>query len=108
MKLFSQFYLTPNSQAAILVLAGVYGLLAIGIFPVALELAVEATYPAEETLSATLIYACGHLQGIVMTLLIPALSTPTTALEGEQCSVGDSEIIPRDYTCKFILRQICW
>ena len=96
-----QLYLVPNQQVAILVFTAVMGMSGMGVYAASLELLVEATYPVEETIGATFTYLSCHVQSVIIVFLIPALSTPTTIMEGEQCSVDGSQIAPRDYTCEY-------
>lgn len=57
--MYSQMYLVPDQQALLMVTAILFGIFSHGVFPLALEVGVEATYPVEETISTALIYVSG-------------------------------------------------
>lgn len=83
-----------------LIFSALTGLFAIGAYPVALELAVEVTYPVEASISAMFIYLSNQVQAVALMFLVPALARPTAPSEGEQCSAAGHEIILLDYTCE--------
>ena len=51
--------LQPDFNAGIIIMAILFGLFGISIFPAGLELAVETTYPVEETITTAMIFLSG-------------------------------------------------
>lgn len=102
-----EFYLQPHQGAAILIFSSLFGFFGVGGYPIGLELAVEATYPVEETISTAFIFLSGQLQGAVMIALIGWLSTEQKP-QFEHLQVcndgdhGDNGITPKDYSMSMV------
>ncbi|KAB7502129.1 Uncharacterized protein Anas_14589 [Armadillidium nasatum] len=92
-----EFFLVPDQEAVILVFAILFGIFGEGLFPVGLELAVEATYPVEESITSAFIYLSGQIIGIVIIFIVPALAFERADQTMSICST-DGEYAPLDYT----------
>ena len=88
--------------AAILIFSSLFGFFGVGGYPIGLELAVEATYPVEETISTAFIFLSGQLQGVLVIAFVGALSNEETFSHDDiqVCTVGNSDIVPKDYSSK--------
>ena len=71
--LFMLLQLSPNNQTMITIGMGVMGLSMMPLLPIALETAVECTYPVPEEMSATLLMLVGNLFGLGFTYLMQFL-----------------------------------
>lgn len=105
--------LKPNNQTHIAIGFGVMGFAMMPLLPVALEAAVEATYPLPEEMSATLLMLVGNIGGLAFTYLLQYLislesiynahrgpfSTAAWFLLG---SVGFSMIIVASFNGKYL------
>lgn len=52
-------FLVPYQRALVAISTGLFGLFGVGAYPIGLELAVEATYPVEESISTAFIFMSG-------------------------------------------------
>ncbi|XP_045126799.1 solute carrier family 49 member A3-like [Portunus trituberculatus] len=96
-----EIYLIPNQHALLLLSSLVYGVFGGGVWPITLEMGVETTYPAEETISTTLIFTISQMSGVVMILLTTTLSTdlPRGLQYVETCTAGvTSQLEARGYS----------
>ncbi|KAF2356546.1 Major facilitator superfamily [Trinorchestia longiramus] len=103
-----EFFLVPDSEALILVFSALFGFFGVGGYPIGLELAVEATYPVEETISTAFIFLSGQVQGVVLIALVGVLQDdmqPQFA-DVQVCSNGSDDIVPKDYS-KSIVMLMC-
>ena len=95
--------------AAILTFSSLFGFFGVGGYPIGLELAVEATYPVEQTISTAFIFLSGQLQGIVVIAVVGALSTQLKPeYEDIQVCSDNSDTVAKDYSGETILRACCW
>lgn len=58
--LVSQVSLMPQQKAAVAVVCSLFGFFGFSIYPVAMELSVECSYPVGEATSAGLIFISGY------------------------------------------------
>lgn len=56
-------FLVPNQPAIVGIACGLFGFFGVGAYPIGLELAVEATYPVEESISTAFIFMSGEFGG---------------------------------------------
>ncbi|XP_066940693.1 solute carrier family 49 member A3-like isoform X3 [Macrobrachium rosenbergii] len=101
-----ELFLVPHQPALIATFTGLFGFFGIGAYPIGLELAVEATYPVDQTISTAFIFMSGQLQGVVIIALIGLLAKPQKAkyVDIQVCSKSDiSEIEPKDYTVSLLV-----
>uniref|UniRef100_A0A1A7X031 Major facilitator superfamily domain containing 7 n=1 Tax=Iconisemion striatum TaxID=60296 RepID=A0A1A7X031_9TELE len=71
---FSVVCLLPQQKAAIAVVCSLFGFFGFAIFPVAMELSVECSYPVGEATSAGLIFVSGQIQSLVYVVVLQALT----------------------------------
>ncbi|XP_070541233.1 solute carrier family 49 member A3-like [Ptychodera flava] len=71
----------PHMQAPILITNIAYGIFSSAAYPIALELSVETSYPVAEGTSNGLILMFIHLEGVIFTFILEALSQPMTNYE---------------------------
>lgn len=89
---FSVVALLPQQQVAVAVVCSLFGFFGFSVYPVAMELSVECSYPVGEATSAGLIFASGQVQSVVYMVLLQSITTPralpTASPHRESC--GDS------------------
>ena len=104
----SYLLLLPDVGVYILISAGFLGFFAIGVFPLALEVAVEATFPADQATVTCFIFFSSSVQGVFLMTIENWLGYPlpdkyqdietcTLTLEGHS-SDGKGHLQPKDYT----------
>uniref|UniRef100_A0A1A8IEM2 Major facilitator superfamily domain containing 7 n=2 Tax=Nothobranchius kuhntae TaxID=321403 RepID=A0A1A8IEM2_NOTKU len=71
---FSVVCLLPQQKVAIAVVCALFGLFGFSIYPVAMELSVECSYPVGEATSAGLIFVSGQIQSVVYIVILQALT----------------------------------
>lgn len=101
----SYLLLLPDVAIYILVTGGFLGLFALGVFPLALEVTVEATFPADQATVTCLIFFSSSVQGVFLMVIENWLGYPLPEkyFEIEKCSLKEeiedkSHLEPRDYT----------
>ena len=104
----SYLLLLPDVGVYILISAGFLGFFAIGVFPLALEVAVEATFPADQATVTCFIFFSSSVQGVFLMTIENWLGYPlpdkyqhietcTLTLEGHS-GEGKGHLQPKDYT----------
>ena len=106
--IMSYLLLLPDVGVYILISAGFLGFFAIGVFPLALEVAVEATFPADQATVTCFIFFSSSVQGVFLMVIENWLGYPLSEeyKEKETCTVvghqgkrdPHSMFEPRDYT----------
>merc|ERR1719460_2240173 len=107
--IMSYLLLLPDVGVYILISAGFLGFFAIGVFPLALEVAVEATFPADQATVTCFIFFSSSVQGVFLMTIENWLGYPlseeyqekeTCTLKGEDAveAGGGEHLVPRDYT----------
>lgn len=106
--IMSYLLLLPDVGVYILVSAGFLGLFAIGVFPLALEVAVEATFPADQATVTCFIFFSSSVQGVFLMTIENWLGYPLPAeyKDIETCTIaeagqsldGSGHLLPKDYT----------
>jgi len=106
--IMSYLLLQPDVGVYILISAGFLGFFAIGVFPLALEVAVEATFPADQATVTCFIFFSSSVQGVFLMVIENWLGFQLSDeyLEKETCTVVGSEgkrdpeghLQPKDYT----------
>uniref|UniRef100_A0A665V9C4 Solute carrier family 49 member 3 n=1 Tax=Echeneis naucrates TaxID=173247 RepID=A0A665V9C4_ECHNA len=71
---FSLVTLMPHQKAAVAAVCSLFGLFGFSIYPVAMELSVECSYPVGEATSAGLIFVSGQVQSVLYIVLLQALT----------------------------------
>ena len=106
--IMSYLLLQPDVGVYILISAGFLGFFAIGVFPLALEVAVEATFPADQATVTCFIFFSSSVQGVFLMVIENWLGypLPDKYWEIEKCTLKEallegaegSHLEPRDYT----------
>ncbi|XP_047442009.1 solute carrier family 49 member A3 [Mugil cephalus] len=73
---FSVVSLMRGQKAAVAVVCSLFGFFGFSIYPVAMELSVECSYPVGEATSAGLIFVSGQVQSLLYIVLLQALTKP--------------------------------
>ena len=104
----SYLLLLPDVGVYILISGGFLGLFALGVFPLALEVTVEATFPADQATVTCFIFFSSSIQGVFLMVIENWLGypLPDKYREIEKCTLKDEEdgsgegnhLEPRDYT----------
>ncbi|GAB6024543.1 hypothetical protein CHUAL_009696 [Chamberlinius hualienensis] len=71
---------------------GIFGFLAMGIYPLCLETGVETSYPLDESFTSGFIVVSGQIQAAIFMPVMNALSRPLAAIDEDKnvCSSGDA------------------
>ncbi|XP_035600407.1 solute carrier family 49 member A3-like [Oncorhynchus keta] len=77
-----------NQGIAVAVACSLFGFFGFSIYPVAMELSVECSYPVGEATSAGLIFISGQIQSVIYILLLQGLTKPMADSPFSTCSVG--------------------
>ncbi|XP_070818847.1 solute carrier family 49 member A3 [Chaetodon trifascialis] len=75
---FSVVSQMQQQKAAVAAVCSLFGLFGFSIYPVAMELSVECTYPVGEATSAGLIFISGQVQSVLYMILLQALTQRLT------------------------------
>ncbi|XP_038555888.1 solute carrier family 49 member A3 [Micropterus salmoides] len=73
---FSVVCLMREQKVAMAAVCSLFGFFGFSIYPVAMELSVECSYPVGEATSAGLIFISGQIQSVLYIILLQALTTP--------------------------------
>ncbi|XP_070769425.1 solute carrier family 49 member A3 [Enoplosus armatus] len=73
---FSVVSLMREQKAAVAAVCSFFGFFGFSIYPVAMELSVECSYPVGEATSAGLIFVSGQVQSVLYIILLQALTKP--------------------------------
>lgn len=95
--LVSQLQGQTFALAAICSLLGLFGF---SVAPVVMELAVECSFPVGEGASSGLIFVLGQAEGVLIMLLLTALTVPRTGPSFSTCRQGEE---PLDWTVSLLL-----
>ncbi|XP_052054670.1 solute carrier family 49 member A3 isoform X1 [Apodemus sylvaticus] len=95
--LVSQLQGQTFALAAICSLLGLFGF---SVAPVVMELAVECSFPVGEGASAGLIFVLGQVEGVLIMLLLTALTVRRTGPSFSTCQQGED---PLDWTVSMLL-----
>ncbi|XP_031193115.1 solute carrier family 49 member A3 isoform X2 [Mastomys coucha] len=95
--LVSQLQGQTFALAAICSLLGLFGF---SVAPVVMELAVECSFPVGEGASAGLIFVLGQAEGVLIMLLLMALTVQRTGPSFSTCQQGEE---PLDWTVSLLL-----
>ncbi|XP_071362736.1 solute carrier family 49 member A3 [Trachinotus anak] len=71
---FSVVSLMRQQKAAVAAVCSLFGFFGFSIYPVAMELSVECSYPVGEATSAGLIFVSGQIQSVLYIILLQALT----------------------------------
>lgn len=85
---FSVVSLMQQQHVAVAVVCSFFGFFGFSVYPIAMELSVECSYPVGEATSAGLIFVSGQIQSVVYMILFQGLTTPMSEPSHSIC--GDS------------------
>ncbi|XP_062853059.1 solute carrier family 49 member A3 [Trichomycterus rosablanca] len=77
-----------DQKALVGAVCALFGLFGFSIYPVAMELSVECSYPVGEATSAGLIFISGQVQSIIFTVLLQALTQKQADSPYSTCAAG--------------------
>ncbi|XP_067409595.1 solute carrier family 49 member A3 [Emydura macquarii macquarii] len=78
-----------NQKAPLALISSLFGFFGFSIYPVVMELAVECSYPVGEGTSTGLIFVSGQIQGVILMLLLQALTVQTSAAPFSTCDTEE-------------------
>nr|XP_029518038.1 solute carrier family 49 member A3-like isoform X1 [Oncorhynchus nerka] len=81
-----------NQRIALAIVCSLFGFFGFSIYPVAMELSVECSYPVGEATSAGLIFISGQIQSVIYILLLQGLTKPMADSPFSTCSAGDASL----------------
>ncbi|CAB1337304.1 unnamed protein product [Coregonus sp. 'balchen'] len=82
------FSVMRNQGIAVAVVCSLFGFFGFSIYPVAMELSVECSYPVGEATSAGLIFISGQIQSVIYILLLQGLTKQMADSPFSTCSAG--------------------
>lgn len=85
---FSVVALLPQQKVSLALVCSLFGFFGFSVYPVAMELSVECSYPVGEATSAGLIFASGQVQSVLYMVLLQGLTIPLSTPPSSTC--GDS------------------
>lgn len=89
---FAVMHSYPGLWVPIAISLGAFGLCGLPVYPIGNELSVETTYPVGEATSSGILFMSGQLQGILLVVILSAISTELPADHpGEVCKSGGDE-----------------
>lgn len=95
-----------NQTVPLALTSSLFGFFGFSVYPVAMELAVECSYPVGEGTSTGLVFVSGQIQGAVLMLLLQALTVPTTAAPFSTCDTAEGGAL--DWTIStLVLAGVC-
>uniref|UniRef100_A0A8C2ZW06 Solute carrier family 49 member 3 n=1 Tax=Cyclopterus lumpus TaxID=8103 RepID=A0A8C2ZW06_CYCLU len=71
---FSVVFLLQHQRTAVAVVCSLFGFFGFSIYPVAMELSVECSYPVGEATSAGLLFVSGQIQSVLYIVLLQSLT----------------------------------
>ncbi|KAG5845473.1 hypothetical protein ANANG_G00139490 [Anguilla anguilla] len=80
-----------DQKAAVAVLCSLFGFFGFSLYPVAMELSVESSYPVGEASSSGLLFISGQIQSIIYMVILQALTKPIADSPFSTCGTGESQ-----------------
>ncbi|XP_064198116.1 solute carrier family 49 member A3-like [Anguilla rostrata] len=80
-----------DQKAAVAVLCSLFGFFGFSLYPVAMELSVESSYPVGEASSSGLLFISGQIQSIIYMVILQALTKPIADSPFSTCGTGGSQ-----------------
>ncbi|KAM8961882.1 solute carrier family 49 member A3 [Pelodytes ibericus] len=81
-----------NQTLLLAIVCSLFGFFGFAVYPIAMELAVECSYPIGEGTSTGLIFISGQVQGLIYMLIFQSITTPVAASPLSSCGVAQIEI----------------
>eukprot|EP00092_Neocalanus_flemingeri_P028874 GFUD01031352.1.p1 GENE.GFUD01031352.1~~GFUD01031352.1.p1 ORF type:complete len:468 (+),score=76.63 GFUD01031352.1:210-1613(+) len=96
--LIAEFMRTSDSGVYIALFCSMFGVFGFGMYPLGLELSVEATYPVDESIGTALIFMSGQIQGGILVFASQMLEQDLKGddLLKEVCSTASSSTTSLD------------
>ncbi|XP_074850119.1 solute carrier family 49 member A3 [Carettochelys insculpta] len=95
-----------NQTVPLAVTSSLFGFFGFSVYPIAMELAVECSYPVGEGTSTGLIFVTSQIEGVIFMLLSQALTVKTSAAPFSTCDTEESGAL--DWTIStLVLAGIC-
>nr|XP_061793320.1 solute carrier family 49 member A3-like [Nerophis lumbriciformis] len=85
---FSVLCLMQRQNVAVAIVCSLFGFFGYSIYPVAMELSVECSYPVGEASTAGLIFISGQIFSICYTVLLQSVATPLAESPRSTCGVA--------------------
>ncbi|XP_063086107.1 solute carrier family 49 member A3 isoform X3 [Cavia porcellus] len=90
-----------QGQAIVLaVICSLFGLFGFAVAPVAMELAIECSFPVGEGAATGLVFVLGQAEGVLIMVLLTALTVQRTDLSFSTCQHGEDSL---DWTVSLLL-----
>ncbi|KAI1888246.1 hypothetical protein AGOR_G00183050 [Albula goreensis] len=77
-----------DQKAAVAAICSLFGFFGFAIYPIAMELSVECSYPVGEATSAGLLFISGQIQSIIYIIILQMLTQPIADSPFSTCAVG--------------------
>ncbi|KAH1169079.1 hypothetical protein KIL84_013669 [Mauremys mutica] len=78
-----------NQAVPLALISSLFGFFGFSIYPVAMELAVECSFPVGEGTSTGLIFVSSQIQGVILMLLLQALTVQISAAPFSTCDIEE-------------------
>ncbi|XP_065405859.1 solute carrier family 49 member A3 isoform X2 [Chrysemys picta bellii] len=78
-----------NQAFPLALISSLFGFFGFSIYPVAMELAVECSYPVGEGTSTGLIFVSSQIQGVILMLLLQALTVQISSAPFSTCDIEE-------------------
>jgi FLVCR family MFS transporter 7 len=97
--LIAEFLRLSDRKVWLALFCSAFGIFGFGMYPIALELSVEATYPIDESIGTAMIFMSGQIQAGVLVFLSQMLEQPldSAAVGRQVCDTPDN---PEDTTAR--------
>uniref|UniRef100_A0A8C4A730 Major facilitator superfamily (MFS) profile domain-containing protein n=1 Tax=Denticeps clupeoides TaxID=299321 RepID=A0A8C4A730_9TELE len=82
----------PDQKTSVAVTCCLFGLFGFAMYPVAMELSVECSYPVGEATSAGIIFIAGQILSMVCMFLLQLLARPLSSAPLSVCAVSDETL----------------
>jgi len=91
--LVAEFMRLSDQEVWIAIFCSMFGVFGFGMYPIGLELSVEATYPIDESIGTALIFMSGQIQGGILVAVAGVMEDDldTQAMDRQVCSEGSQE-----------------
>ncbi|XP_075064098.1 solute carrier family 49 member A3 [Mixophyes fleayi] len=106
---FAAFAVVSNlrNQAVLLVfICSFMGFFGFSIYPIAMELAVECSYPVGEGSSTGMAFISGQVQGLIFMMIFQLLTKPYAATPLSSCGMTQNEIYDWSISC-LVMAGLC-
>ncbi|XP_053558714.1 solute carrier family 49 member A3 [Bombina bombina] len=95
-----------NQSGLLAIICSIFGFFGFSVYPIAMELAVECSYPIGEGTSTGLAFISGQFQGLVYMVIFQKISIPFAVSSLSSCGVNQIEIYNWSYST-LVLAGLC-